>query len=142
MARRYCCSIWPETSTAMQDVNVLVVFHAVFEQLALAAAVGAVQGRANIRLRRLPDADGEATIESERLAREYVAPRETDAAWADAIILSMQPGTEPYFDSLAALGKQVVALTHDPGADGVTSARLLGRRVAEAARSRKAAELR
>ena len=40
----------------MQDVNVLVVFPTRgewMERLALAAAVGAVQGRANIRLRCL-----------------------------------------------------------------------------------------
>ena len=42
----------------MQDVNIVVTFyslHGLTEKLALAAAVGAVQGRANIRLRRLPD---------------------------------------------------------------------------------------
>jgi len=49
----------------MQDVNVVVVFYSrtgSTERLALAAAVGAVQGRALIRLRRLPDsAEGDLT---------------------------------------------------------------------------------
>jgi len=95
----------------MQDVNVVVVFCSrdkLTERLALAAAVGAVQGRAFIRLRRLPD-DAGAEIDPE-LAREYVAPRDADAEWADAIIAGMPAGAdsaatgfERYFDSLKAL---------------------------------------
>jgi NAD(P)H dehydrogenase (quinone) len=99
----------------MQDVNVVVVFYSrtgSTERLALAAAVGAVQGRANIRLRRLPDPQGEAIDQEncERMNREYVAPREADATWAEAIIVGMPAGAdtlsaefERYFDSLAAL---------------------------------------
>jgi NAD(P)H dehydrogenase (quinone) len=108
----------------MQDVNVVVVFYSrtgSTERLALAAAVGAVQGRAFIRLRRLPDAADESTVDTvpgwkenrERMNREYVAPRETDATWADAIIVGMPAGTETlsaecerYFDSLCALRDQ------------------------------------
>jgi NAD(P)H dehydrogenase (quinone) len=105
----------------MQDVNVVVVFHSrtgSTERLALAAAVGAVQGRAFIRLRRLPDPADEAVIESvpgwkenrERMNKEYVAPRESDAEWAEAILVGMPAGDETlsaefeqYFDSLGAL---------------------------------------
>src|SRR5579864_239647 len=78
----FCCSTCP-------DVNVLITFYCLdgaTEKLALAAAVGAVQGRAAIRLRRLDPQPGESTIE-ERLNREYVVPKEADARWADAIIL-------------------------------------------------------
>jgi NAD(P)H dehydrogenase (quinone) len=102
----------------MQDVNVVVVFYSrtgSTERLALAAAVGAVQGLANIRLRRLSD-PGDVTItqeDRERMNREYVAPREADAAWADAIILGMPADVdtlsaefEQYFDSLCVLRDQ------------------------------------
>lgn len=58
------------------------------EKLALEAAVGAVQGRALIRLRRLPDmgmvADNEALL---RMRKEYVPPTEKDILNADALIV-------------------------------------------------------
>jgi NAD(P)H dehydrogenase (quinone) len=108
----------------MQDVNVVVVFYSrtgSTERLALAAAVGAVQGRANIRLRRLPDSAGEATIEAvpawkenrARMNREFVAPRETDALWADAIVMGTPAGGDTlstefkrYFETLEVLREQ------------------------------------
>lgn len=157
----------------MQDVNVVVVFYSrtgSTERLAQVAAVGAVQGRANIRLRWLMDAADDAAIAGapawketrERMKMEYVAPRDADAAWADAILVgmpaemtSLPPEYVRYFDSLKAAGKigasfsgcdaldtamraaglTVATAACDP--DPLTSARLLGRRVAEAARSRK-----
>jgi NAD(P)H dehydrogenase (quinone) len=81
----------------MLDLNVLIVFCShtgLTEKLALAAAVGAVQGRANIRLRHVRTPAGDQTIESEpgwkdsrdRMSQEYVTPRETDLEWADAVI--------------------------------------------------------
>jgi multimeric flavodoxin WrbA len=103
----------------MRDVNVVVIFQskvgltgfASTEQLALAAAVGAVQGRANIRLRRLPDAA--ISPAANEGTTEYVAPRESDAVWADAIIVGMPAGPgslsigfERYFHSLDALRRQ------------------------------------
>lgn len=109
----------------MQDVNVVVVFHSRLgstERLALAAAVGAVQGRANIRLRLLPDATPDATDGAAiasvpewqenraRMNGEYVAPREADAVCADALVFGMPAGIEglprefqSYFNSLEAL---------------------------------------
>jgi NAD(P)H dehydrogenase (quinone) len=108
----------------MQDVNVVVIFYSrtgSTERLALAAAVGAVQGRALIRLRRLPDSADEADIGSDpewtrnraRMNREFVAPRETDAIWADAIIMGTPAGGNTlstefkrYFDSLDDLRAQ------------------------------------
>ena len=66
----------------MQDVNVVILFNSgdeVVERLALAAAVGAVQGRALIRLRRF-----HGTPES----REYVTPRDPDAEWAHAFVIA------------------------------------------------------
>lgn len=156
----------------MQDVNVVVVFYSRTggtEQLALTAAVGAVQGRANIRLRRLPEPAEDAAIAANpewsenhrRMNKEYVAPRETDATWADAIVIGVAAGAEkisPEFQGFA--GKVGAVFGDGPGADalraameraglivlpeehaenGAAAARLLGRRAAEAARSRRAA---
>jgi hypothetical protein len=81
----------------MQDVNVVVVFcgDESAERLAQAAAVGAVQGRANIRLRRLAETDPR-----QAQPQDYIAPRSADAEWADAIIACMPVQT----DSLAREG--------------------------------------
>lgn len=65
--------------------NVLVVFGPPTEELesvAAAAAVGAVQSRAHIRLRRLGGVPGE-----ERIVETYVRPRPDDVAWADGVVL-------------------------------------------------------
>jgi len=83
----------------MSDVNVLVVFyskHGTTEKLALAAGLGAIQARANIRLRRVADLADRQTIDAnaswrenlDRMSRDYVAPRPADPVWADVIILS------------------------------------------------------
>lgn len=147
----------------------VVVFYSRFgstEQLALAAAVGAVQGRANIRLRRLPDTADEAMMwmeNRERMNREYVAPREADVEWADAIVVGMPAGTdtvsvafERYFDRGKIDGKVGASFTPGlltgpldavmrraglimvpmiPAPDLLTAARLQGRRVADMVRS-------
>ena len=104
------------------------------ERLALAAAVGAVQGRANIRLRRLADA-GESSPAGHETP-EYIAPRESDALWADAIMAGMPAGPcslsiefKQYFDSLDALrdqgkvqGKIGASFTHGFAADALIAA--------------------
>jgi NAD(P)H dehydrogenase (quinone) len=101
------------------NVNVLVAFYSRYgkaEQLALAAGVGAIQARANIRLRRLADladpmtiqADSEWAANLDRMNRDYVVPRPADPVWADAILLVTSddsPGElQRYVDSLPALG--------------------------------------
>lgn len=113
----------------MQDVNVLVVFPTRgewMERLALAAAVGAVQGRANIRLRCL-----EAATD-----RDFIAPRDADADWADAILAVMDGPPAPlqqYIDSLGTRRDRITsaALT------SIEDARSQGLRAAEAARARR-----
>ena len=73
----------------MSPINVLVIFDSrtgATEKLALAAAVGAVQARANIRMRRLADA-GEEFPECARMRREYIPPAQADVSWADAVIV-------------------------------------------------------
>ena len=94
-------------------MNVLVTFYCLngeTEKLALAAGLGAVQGRAAIRFRRLHPESGETTVD-ERLDQDYVAPKEADALWADAIILGtpsqlaiFSPVLKQYFDLLAHTG--------------------------------------
>ena|SRR5579862_396369 len=94
-------------------MNVLVIFSSstgTTEKLALAAAVGAVQARANIRLRRLPDessGNGEDLI---RMRREYVPPKAADTAWADAVIIAMNrkvSGLALDADQATAFGRNV-----------------------------------
>jgi hypothetical protein len=71
------------------------------EALAHAAAVGAVQGRALIRLRRLPDDgappraedSGECQEALARMRKEYVAPTEADLTGNDALILAPPAGS-------------------------------------------------
>ena len=69
----------------MSDINVLVVFYSRYgnaERIALAAGVGAIQARANIRLRRVADHADAKTIDAtpawrqnlDRMNRDYVAP--------------------------------------------------------------------
>jgi len=77
-------------------INVLVIFYSCCgntEKLALAAAVGAVQARANIRLRRLTDSAEDIPECREALTRmrkEYVSPKAADVVWADAVIVGMK----------------------------------------------------
>lgn len=102
-------------------MNVLVIFYSCSgktESVALAAGVGAVQARANIRLRRLPDQSRESTETLERMRREYVPPTAADAAWADAVFIAMN-------------GK-VCGMADNP-----TDATAFGRRMAEQTRALK-----
>jgi multimeric flavodoxin WrbA len=99
--------------------NALVVFYSRYgetEQLALAAGVGAIQERANIRLRRLPDLTDASVIQTDaewaenldRMRREYIAPREIDIQWADVLILAApQDRTAEMERFLDSLGESV-----------------------------------
>jgi len=77
-------------------VNALIVFYSRYgdtEKLALSAGVGAIQARANIRLRRLDgltepgETDEQWRGNLARMKMDYVVPREADPAWADVVIL-------------------------------------------------------
>lgn len=80
----------------MPASNVLITFYSrcgSTEKLAATAAVGAVQARSAIRLRRVPDADSDADAGGcqdalVRMRREYVPPAERDVVWADAIVFA------------------------------------------------------
>lgn len=104
-----------------QDINVLVTFWSrtgVTEKLALAAALGAVQAKANIRLRWLRETVPPSDVESvsgwrenrARMEMEYVTPRETDLVWAEATVIAMPatvniaaPELRSYFELMARL---------------------------------------
>jgi NAD(P)H dehydrogenase (quinone) len=122
-------------------INALVVFysrHGETERLALAAGVGAVQARANIRLRRLKDladpaADPVWTENLERMLPDYIAPREIDADWADVILTASCPASpaemEAYLKSLKP-GATTVPIVDNPP-DRIASARAQGRQAVE-----------
>ncbi len=108
--------------TAMTPVNVLVIFASRSgrtETLALAAAVGAVQARANIRLRRLPGSLASASHNEilARMQREYVPPASADAIWADAVIIAVDgklAGVSMDSEGATAYGRQAAAATRPP----------------------------
>ena len=94
-------------------VNVLVVFYSRYgetERLALAAALGAIQEEALIRLRRLTDLADASTIAADaawaatlsRMQRDYVAPRPADPVWANLIILATPPRSDGEVERYAA----------------------------------------
>ena len=114
------------------------------ERLATAAAVGAVQAKAGIRMRRLSDLDPAATVarhpESKdaiaRMQNEYVPPREADILAADALIVGLPadlgPSADecaPFFELLTRLhaaglmsGKAAAAVGASPAVDTVNRA--------------------
>ncbi len=70
-------------------MNILVIFHsedADGEQLALSLALGAVQAKCDIRLRRLGKEATENSIHD-----GYVVPRDQDLEWADGLVLAIAP---------------------------------------------------
>ena len=141
----------------MAQPIVVVIFYSrsgATEKLALAAGVGAVQKRALIRLRRLPDLNPQRVMEQfpeskdalVRMHKEYIAPTESDLLAADAIIFAMPQDLKtsedwkPHLDMLTRLrsegrleGKLVAALS--PGT--VEEATAEGRKVADMAREVK-----
>jgi hypothetical protein len=108
----------------MPPTIVLVTFYSrggSTERLATAAAVGAVQARAAIRLRRVPDADPAGALERfpehaetlRRMQKEYATPREADVIAADVLIFASTPEVSasapvwsPFCDLLAHLQSQ------------------------------------
>jgi flavodoxin len=113
-------------------VTVLVVFYSrggATEKLATAAAVGAVQGRAAIRVRRVPDADpdairgiGDSKESLDRMRREYVVPREADVLAADALILATPPDVDASAPEWEACLEQLARLRADGRLQGKVAA--------------------
>jgi hypothetical protein len=110
---------------AMADPIVLITFYSrcgTTETRALDAAVGAVQARAGIRLRRLASADpaGESRAvpgcrrELERMRKYYVPPAASDLRGADAVII----GLPPECDSNLPEWTEYLKLLEDMGSRG------------------------
>ena len=95
-------------------ITVVVTFYSrdgEIERLAHAAAVGAVQKRALIRLRRVPAAD-----------REYIPPREGDFVSADALIF----GSTSDVDASSPAWAACVELLEQLHADGKLAGKVAG----------------
>jgi NAD(P)H dehydrogenase (quinone) len=112
---------------------VLVIFYSrcgTTEALALASAVGAVQARGLIRLRRLPDstssdarpASPECQEALSRMYKEYVAPKEADIAGANAIILAAPAGCTTSASEWTELLSMLARLQADGGVAGKVAA--------------------
>jgi hypothetical protein len=107
----------------------------------LAAAVGAVQARGNIRLRRLPDGGqdgrtGEISEAAERMTKEYVSPSGDDVLWADGLVFCPSTGSggawTGYLDLLGRMsaggkldGKIAAVVAPATGSEAVLSASIL-----------------
>jgi hypothetical protein len=117
------------------EVNVLVVFysrHGHAEKLALAAGVGAIQSKGNIRLRRLADLADRPTIDADpvwkenldRMNMDYVAPRPADPEWADVLVLATSADSVSELETyLRGLGSSIslarkIALPLEPDRTG------------------------
>lgn len=124
----------------MSPVIVMVAFHSVSgatEKLATAVAIGAVQNRAAIRMRRMPDPDTSAIIkkfpefrsELERMNKHYVSPTEEHVREANVLVFGVPANFTPsspewsaYLNLLNNMGaegklegKVGVALGSEPG---------------------------
>lgn len=127
----------------MQDINVLVVFYSRTgrtEKIGLAAALGAVQARANIRLRWLREATDNESIQAdpvwkenhERMEKEYIAPRPIDAEWADVVMIGASGAPPELKAYLSSLDGKVETVFISP-----ENALIQGRQVTESVRAKK-----
>jgi hypothetical protein len=96
-------------------VTVVVAFYSrcgTTETRALTAAVGSVNARALIRMRRMPDTRDatDCAEETARMRKEYVPPTEADLAGADALIVAVPPGIGPAAPEWAPLTRILAAL--------------------------------
>jgi NAD(P)H dehydrogenase (quinone) len=112
------------------EVNVVVIFYSRYgqaEALALAAAVGAIQARGNVRIRKIPEIAAQAAIEADprwrenldRMTQEYIAPRDLDLEWADVLVLLWPSQTRDEMDRYLAGLKNMpgkIAAPFTPGA--------------------------
>ncbi len=128
------------------------------EKIALAVAVGAVQARGLIRLRRMPDADAARVIEEfpqhketlVRMCKEYAAPAEADLMNAGALVFvspvgftAGSPECRAYFEMLGHLRSQgklegKMTVTLDSKSNSVDAARLKGREIVGSLRGARA----
>lgn len=123
----------PRTSTV--PVTVVVAFYSrcgTTETRALTAAVGSVNARALIRMRRMPDPPDAATdgagcaAETARMQKEYVPPTEGDIAGAEALIVAVPPGFGAAAPVWAPLTQMLESLTSQGKVRGKVAAVVAG----------------
>jgi hypothetical protein len=92
------------------------------EKIAMSAALGAIQERAGIRMRRLDPDSADANFE-----QEYIAPRDIDAEWAEVVLIASPdvPELRAYLESLGRLNPNVAVVHLD--LDTPEAARLAAR---------------
>jgi hypothetical protein len=114
-------------------VTVVVAFYSrcgSSETRALTAAVGAVQARALIRMRRMPDVNASPTPEEgsdcaenlARMQREYVPPTEADILGTDGLVVAAPGGSTAESAEWAPL----VAILSKLKADGKVRGKVAG----------------
>jgi hypothetical protein len=150
-AAKCSCSISPERTVA--QTIVVVTFYSrggTTERLATVAAVGAVQMRAGIRMRRVPDPDPAAALaqfpehreQLRRMHKEYVAPREADLVAADVLVVASPADVPPSIARMAGLRRSVgaAARRRKAASEGGSShrQRSLGGRVLDRTRAARA----
>jgi len=86
------------------------------EKLALAAAVGAVQSKGTIRLRRLAEMTetSDCTETLVRLRKEYIAPREMDVLAANGLLFATPDGV----DTSSAEWAEFISMLRKMSAEG------------------------
>jgi hypothetical protein len=106
-------------TATLVPVTVVVAFYSrcgTTETRALTAAVGAVNARALIRMRRMPDTsvasgpDEACAAETARMRKEYVPPTETDIVGAEALVVAVPPGVGATASEWAPLTQMLSAL--------------------------------
>jgi hypothetical protein len=117
-------------------VTVVVAFYSrcgSTETRALTAAVGAVNARALIRMRRLADvtrprrsAEAGCAETLARMRKEYVPPTEVDIVGADALVLAVPEGATPESPEWAPLAGILTGLAAKERLHGKVAAVLAG----------------
>jgi hypothetical protein len=114
----------------MSKTKVVITFYSrcgLTEKLAMATAVGAVQARALVRLRRVPDTGPteippDCTEPYSRMQREYIVPAESDILWSDAVLFLPSPHCSPASDEWAPCLNLLGAMGMNGRLDGKVAA--------------------
>jgi hypothetical protein len=106
-------------NAAPSELHVLVIFSCEdgrVERLALQSAVGAVQARASIRLRRVSRGGSTPGPEGARMDQDYIAPRPVDLEWADGVVFAVpRPVLSETHLAVPAKRKPAMTLLPDDG---------------------------
>lgn len=112
---------------SLVPVTVVVAFYSrcgTTETRALTSAVGSVNARALIRMRRMPDTRDatDCPAETARMRKEYVPPTEVDLAGADALVVAVPPGIGATAPEWAPLTRMLASLASQNKLQGKVAA--------------------